>query len=86
MRGTLITEGVSLLQENTKVTSSAVTAAADPAAEVTHDSGSPQTYGILKYVVSSFGRDSVLLAKGSTLDPCYEIWESRGIPTDYLPS
>jgi len=32
MRGTLITEGVSFLQENTKVTSGVVTAPADPAA------------------------------------------------------
>lgn len=50
-----------------------------PQREVAHGSGSPQTYGILKYVVNSFGLDSVLLANGSNLDPSHEIWESRGI-------
>jgi hypothetical protein len=30
---------------------------------------------MLKFVMSSFGLDSVPLTEGSILDPCYEIWE-----------
>ena len=32
-------------------------------------------YRILKFVVASFGLDSVLLSEGNILDPCDEIWE-----------
>jgi hypothetical protein len=30
---------------------------------------------ILKFIVASFGLDSLLLTEGNTLDPCDEIWE-----------
>jgi hypothetical protein len=34
-----------------------------------------KAYRILKFVVVSFGLDSVLLAEGSIKDLCYEIWQ-----------
>jgi len=33
-----------------------------------------ETYRILKFVVGSFGPDSVPLTEGSILEPCYEMW------------
>jgi hypothetical protein len=32
-------------------------------------------YKTLKFVVGSFGLDSVLLTAGSIPDPCYEMWD-----------
>jgi hypothetical protein len=37
--------------------------------------GAYKMYRIVKFVVDSLELDSVLLTKGSILDPCYEIWE-----------
>jgi hypothetical protein len=34
-----------------------------------------QTYRMLKFVMSSFGLDSVPLTEGSILDPFCEVWE-----------
>ena len=33
----------------------------------------PQVYRILKFVIDSFGLESICLAEGSILDPCIEI-------------
>ena len=35
----------------------------------------PTTYRILKFIVGSFGLQSVLLTKGGVLGSCYRIWE-----------
>lgn len=34
----------------------------------------PQTHGILKFVLDSFGLGSVITIEGVILDSCYEIW------------
>jgi hypothetical protein len=37
--------------------------------------GRVRTYEVLKFVMTSFGQDSVQLSEGHILYPCCEIWE-----------
>jgi hypothetical protein len=48
---------------------------ADPTTRGTTSSGGLHKYGILKFVMCSFGLDSVLRTDVRILDPCYGIWE-----------
>jgi len=73
-----------LLQENTKITSGVITAPADRAARGGPWFREPPNVWNTK-ICCEFFRNRFCSSRKS-LDACYEIWESRGIPTDYLPS